>query len=223
MKTTHTPQAIHDFLLTKQHAQPDSIHDLAEGHVAQASSFINGQGDKLVLRIAPRDDDFLHDKYAFEAFGTQLPIPRVREIGRFDDTSYFCISDFVEGIPSDKLKQAEINAMQPEILCSYAALFNVDVSSTTGYGSLDINTGNGKFATWRERLEDELNGLSSDKFRTQAKNINLDVSLVDKLMAQAKENLQFAPETRGLIHGDLGFDNMLVQDGKVVAFIDCGA
>ncbi|MEI6481690.1 MAG: phosphotransferase, partial [Candidatus Saccharibacteria bacterium] len=34
------------------------------------------------------------------------------------------------------------------------------------------------------------------------------------------KNLPFASETRRLLHGDLGFDNLIVNDGKVTAVID---
>lgn len=220
MKTTHTSETIREFLLANKQARPDSIHPLVEGHVSQAFSFENKYGEKLVLRIAPRADDFLHDKYAFEKFAGRLPIPQIREIGMFDDASYFSVSDFVEGVPSNTLKQEQIDAMQSEILRSYAALFTSDISHTSGYGPLEVVTGNGQFSTWRERIEDELNNLDPDEFRIQAKEINLDVTIVDKLLLQARNNLQFAPETRRLIHGDLGFDNMLIANGKVAALID---
>jgi hygromycin-B 4-O-kinase len=219
MKTAHSTEKIHEFL-AKQHAVHASIKQLAEGHIAQALYFENAQGDKLVLRIAPKDEDFLRDQYAFEKFGHMLPIPRVREIGAFDDSSFFCISDYVDGEPSNSIKQAVIDTTQDEILSIYAKLFTIDISGTSSYGPLDVTTGDGECTTWRQRLLGEVSHLDVDIFQTHAKNIGINKTLVDKLIHQVKDNLDAAPETRWLIHGDLGFDNMLIRDGKVTALLD---
>lgn len=220
MKTAHTTDKIHKFLTAKQYAAPGSIKQLTEGNVAQALYFENEQSDKLVLRIASKDEEFLRDQYAFEKFGQQLPIPRVREIGKFDDSSFFCISDYIEGTPSNSLKQAVIDDMEDEILGVYAKLYSIDVSTTSGYGPLDVVTGNGYSPSWRQRLLDDVSELDVDIFQAHAKNIGVDAALVDKLILQVKDNLDIAPETRWLIHGDPGFDNMLIHDGKVTALID---
>src|SRR5215217_1016667 len=127
VKTTYTLEAVEKFLKNKAGDKGKSVRNLVEGNISQAFSFKTEQNETLVLRIAPQANDFLCDRYAFEALGTRLPIPRVREIGNFDSTSYFCISDFVEGKPSNALGPAAINAIQPEILRTCGKVFTTDI------------------------------------------------------------------------------------------------
>jgi hygromycin-B 4-O-kinase len=220
MKTTHSIEQVRSFLDKVEGANPATLTALTEGHISQAFSFEDKQGARWVLRIGPDANDFYHDQYAYEHFGDILPVPYVREVGQFDESSYFCISQYVDGVTSNTLEQITVDAMQAKILDTYATLFNIDTSATKGYGRLDVRTGNGTFASWRERLLDSLEDLHPDSFRKSAQNINLDVVIVDKLLAQAETHLPFAPESRNLLHGDLGFDNMIIKDGKVASLID---
>jgi len=218
VKTTYTLEAVEKFLKNKAGDKGKSVRNLVEGNISQAFSFKTEQNETLVLRIAPQANDFLCDRYAFEALGTRLPIPRVREIGNFDSTSYFCISDFVEGKPSNALGPAAINAIQPEILRTCGKVFTTDISATSGYGPVEITSGNGKFATWQESIQSELD--YSKPFHLHASNINLDAALVDALVEQVRVNSPFASEQRYLLHKDFGFDNILIHEEKVVAVID---
>ncbi len=220
MKTTHDLEKIHLFLIAEKNARPDSVHPLVEGQVAQAFAFTSDDGTKKVLRIAMTDTDFLCDEYAFNTFGSKLPIPQVYEIGKFDTTSFFCISAFVPGSPTNVLEQADIDRMQPAILNTYATLFTIDVSSSGGFGPLDVVTGNGRFSVWNAWLAEELDDFNPARFRDSASNIGLDSDIADKFMEHTKKRLRFVPEIRGLIHGDLGFDNLIVRQDKPVALID---
>lgn len=73
MKTSYTPEDVRQFLQTTEHANPDSIEQLAEGHISQALGFETVDGSKLVLRIAPHKNDFLADEYAGNTFGQHGP------------------------------------------------------------------------------------------------------------------------------------------------------
>ncbi|OLC28469.1 MAG: hypothetical protein AUH91_01715 [Verrucomicrobia bacterium 13_1_40CM_4_54_4] len=220
MKTTHSTEEIRHFLQTSKGADPSSIKSLQEGHSNQALYFENHTGDKLVLRIALGEDDFLHDKYAHEKLHGRLPVPKVWEIGMFGGDSFYCISEYIDGVPSDTIKQAEIDTMQPKILNAYAAIFTIDISGSSGYGPIDLKTDNGEFGSWHEKLACELKRFDAESVRSHATNIGLDLTLADKFIAQATANLPFASERRRLVHGDLGFDNMLICNGEVAAFID---
>src|SRR5437667_177889 len=162
MKTTHSTEEIRHFLQTSKGADPSSIKSLQEGHSNQALYFENRTGDKLVLRIALGEDDFLHDKYVHEKLHDRLPVPKVLEIGMFGGDSFYCISEYIDGVPSDTIKQAEIDTMQPKILNAYAAIFTIDISGSSGYGPIDLKTDNGEFGSWHEKLACELKRLDAE-------------------------------------------------------------
>lgn len=220
MKTTYTPEDVQQFLETTEHANPDSIAQLSEGHISQALAFETVDGTKQVLRISAIDEDFRADEYAFKHFGDSLPIPAVREIGNFGDGAYYCISDYVPGTTSNKLSQEDMQAALDAQNDVFARIFSTDVSATQGYGGIDLTTGNAKHDSWKAVLTSELEDMDVDKLRQQAQNIGLDPTLVDKFVAQFNANLPYASEVRHLLHGDMGFDNLIVDEGKVTAVID---
>lgn len=220
MKTTHTPDEVRNFLETTEHAKPGSIEQLSEGHISQAIAFESVDGDKQVLRISAKDEDFLADQYASQKFGGAVPIPRVIEIGTFGDSSHYCISEFVEGTTTNKLSADEMRASLDIQNDVFAKIFQVDVSSTSGYGHVDIATGNAAHDSWKSALSSEVEEMGLEALRENAKNIGLDPALVDRFMEQFQANLDHASEVRRLLHGDLGFDNLIVDGKNVNAVID---
>lgn len=220
MKTTHTPDEVRDFLETAEYANPESIEQLSEGHISQAIAFETVDGEKLVLRISAKDEDFLADQYASQKFGSDVPIPRVTEIGAFGDDSHYCISEFVEGTTTNKLSADEMRASLDIQNDVFAKIFKTDVSSTSGYGNIDIATGNATHESWKSAMSHEVEEMGLDALRENARNIELDPALVDGFLEQFHTNLVHASEDRRLLHGDLGFDNMIVSGDKVTAVID---
>ncbi len=220
MKTNYSSEDVQHFLQTTEHAIPDSIEQLAEGNISQALAFETTYGDRRVLRLSSKKDDFLADQYAYEHFGNNLLVPRLVEIGTFRNDAYYCISERVEGVISDELDEQEMLSALPAIHDVFARIFTTDISSTSGYGHPDFQTGNAKYATWKEALVGRLDDMNPDKLKQNANNIKLDSSLVDEFIAQYNSNLSYASEVRRLTHGDLGFNNLLVKGTEVTAVID---
>lgn len=222
MKTTYSLEDVQQFLETTEHAKPESIEQLSEGHIAQALTFETVDGNKQVLRISAKDEDFLADQYAYQHFRDSVPIPRILDIGKFGDGAFFCISNFVEGTTTNKFSPDEMEATLDGQNDTFACIFNADISYSSGYGHIDVKTGNAAHKSWKEFLINDIDEMDAEGLRKRAKNIGLEPALVDKFLAQYQKNLPFASETRRLLHGDLGFDNMLMKDNKVVAVIDWG-
>ena len=220
MKTTYSPLEIQQFLSSNENADLSSIEQLDEGHVSQALAFETNDGKKLVFRVAPKDTDFKADQYAQEHFGDQLPIPLILEIGEFGTGAFYCISERAPGIISDDLTNEEMAKALTSIQDSYGKLFHSDIGSTSGYGPLDVTTGDAPYPTWTDFLQKGIEETDSGDIKRSAANIGLDPDIVDKFLDQFHTNLPYASETRRLVHGDLGFDNLLVEDGEVTAIID---
>jgi len=220
MKTEYTPEDVRQFLQATEHADPDSIEQLAEGHISQAFGFETLDGDKFVLRIAAHQNDFQADKYAGDTFGKSLFVPKVTEIGTFGNNAFYCISERADGLPSNTLSQAEINAALPDIHDVFARIFQTDISTTRGYGEIDTKTRNAESTSWRTNLSGAIEGISVESYKESARYVGIDPALIDSFIEQFHRNLPYASEVRRLFHGDLGFDNLLIDNSKVSAVID---
>lgn len=220
MKTTYSQENIRTFLASREDARPTSIVRLTEGHTSQVFGFETNAGKKLVLRVSAHEADFAADEYAANVFGRSLMVPDVVEIGRYDGKSFYCISEMANGQTTNLLTAAELAKALPVIRQSLADIFMFDVSSTQGYGSIDVKTGNARHGSWHAALSDKIESTGDEAFRANAVKLGLRAELVEAFFAQFRHNLTYASETRRLLHGDPAFDNMLVDGDKVTAVID---
>ena len=220
MKTTFSLREIEKFLSLRTGILSGSLTQLTEGHSSQVVGFATTDNKRLVIRIRDDEQDLLADKYAFEHFSGNLPIPKVLEVGRFDYNAYFCISQFVEGNTVISLERNSFNEILPNIHDIFAATFHTDITSTQGYGDINVITGSGQQPTYKEFLKTELKQLDVEKLRVDATTIGLSDKLVDKLVAQFEDNLPYVSEVRRLTHGDPGGDNLIVNKGLVTGVID---
>jgi aminoglycoside phosphotransferase (APT) family kinase protein len=221
MKTTYSTKDVGD-LLNKIQANTDviTIAAMAEGHSSQVFWFQMNDGDNYVFRIRASKKDLVADQYAYNHFSDTLPIPSFMQIGQFDDFSYYCITEYVRGDMLNTLNRVEFQRYLPVVRHALAKTFQVDISKTFGYGDVNFNTGNAQNSTWKESLENELLELDIGSLRQSAKNINLPHDMVDRFVKQFNDNLPYVSETRRLLHGDPGGDNVLVSNGEVVALLD---
>lgn len=221
MKTTYSAEEVALFLAREYPvAATSSLQPMAEGHSSQVFSFKTITCDALVMRIRSSEKDLLADRYAYANFSSTLPVPMFKQIGRFDDTTYYCITELIQGRMLNSLSEDEFNQYLPVVQQSLADTFYMDISTTSGYGNVNSETGNGSDISWKKSLENELGKLDIDSLKQNAKNINLPDGLVDRFVDQFRTNLPYVSEVRRLLHGDPGWDNMLVSEGRVVAVID---
>jgi hygromycin-B 4-O-kinase len=226
MKTSNQKPAfshdvVREYTAEAQGAIAESVTQLSEGHNSQAFSFETNEGKKLVLRIGKYEQDFVMDRYAHDHFNKDaLPIPAVLDIGPFRDGTFYCVSEFVEGTPSDQLNAKKFADALSSIHNAFATLFNQDISGTHGYGRIDSATGNAEGADWQQMLSNEIEGIDLDELKASADSIQLDPTIIDRFVRQFHQNIGFSKPVRRLVHGDLGSDNLLIKDNKVVALID---
>jgi len=220
MKTNYTHQDMQRFLEKRMDIMPDCIESLVEGETSQVVSFVRSDGQKLVLRIRGRQKDLLADKYAYEQFGGSVPIPEFLEVGRFASDAYYCITVFTDGVTAKSLLPEELADVLPIIQNVLAKIYTMDVTSTLGYGYIDIETANAPDSSWKSSLIHERDLLGLDELRHHAQNIGLLDTTIDRLNGQFETNLPYVSEIRRLLHGDPGHDNLLILEGKINAVID---
>ncbi len=220
MKTAYSITEVEHFL-SRTHSGfvSDSVKQLVEGHTSQVFSFETSAG-LYVIRIRDNKKDFEADIFAFQNFSEQLPIPEVFGTGTFDDVSFYAIAPYIDGDTLNTESSDAFTETLPNVKETIAKTFQSDISAFTGYGNPYFNTGNAVATTWKNALLNELEALGGAKLSFHATNIGLPEDSVAKLINQFKNNLPYVSEYRRLLHGDPGGDNMIINNGKVVALLD---
>jgi hygromycin-B 4-O-kinase len=216
------PEQLQHFLSTRFKWARDPRH-LADGWWSQAFSFSSDEGE-LVIRISRNDADFRKDLFASQHFSNpHIPVPVCKEIGRFDDSFYYCLSAFCEGRTSDslfeELSPAAQQALAPAVLAPLEHIHRLDTSGLTGWGITDT-TGKGGWNSWPDFLAAVHNHKHPVTWQQLARNTWLDGRLFERLLERMRSLFPFLPEKKMVLHGDYGFDNLLIKDGRVTAVLD---
>lgn len=198
---------------------PESFRRLTEGHFSQVFSYETSSGEKRVLRLGRKLYSFEADKFAHDHYDSpKIPVPRVFQIGEVEPGLFFCISELIEGTPSDQLPPEEFTKAQESIENCYAAIFKTDVTGTNGWGRLDVLTGDGRKTSYQEELRQDREHIAGLRAKCAAHNIN--PALVDEFAQNLEDNLPGIQVVRRLTHSDLGSDNVIIKDSKVSGIID---
>ncbi len=150
-----------------------------------------------------------------------LPIPAVLEIGE-GPGGFFVVSERAYGDFLDALDGEGMHTVLPRLLDSLQAAWQIDLSSTTGYGGWDSD-GSAPHASWRDALLD----ITRPRERLLGWRESLVASPTgagpfDTAAAVLPTLVEQCPEARHVIHNDLLHRNVLVQGGEISAMFDWG-
>lgn len=199
---------IKDFLSQQMHTEITALRKLSSGMFSQAYSFIADKKE-YVLRLNKHEKDFKKDVYAYQNFGSKLLIPKILKYGKYDDELYYAIMLKCKGITHDKIKNPE--NILPEIVQTIETMRAIDVTNHQGFGLLNEN-GQGRYDSWREAITSFYN----HKFpKIETKRF-----IDDVILGKIFNLLEFIPKTKYLVHGDFGFDNLVIDDGKITGVLD---
>lgn len=202
-------------------APVEDVRTLRPGEICTVFAYTLARA-RYVIRFSPWASGFAHDRLAHERFASAgIPIPRIIEIGRFRDLA-FAIAPYVPGRTIQRLSPAEQAALAPALVAMVDGIHQLDVSATTGYGEMD-GDGLGRFASWAAYLEaiaeedpTDFYGRWSHLYDTSF----LERPLCEQLLARMSALLPALPPVRVLVHGDAGFDNVLVDGERISAVLD---
>jgi hygromycin-B 4-O-kinase len=199
-----------------------SVHPLRGENVATAFRVRSGGGDLVVRLVQGIPDAFAADQaIAGLLAGSTIPVPQLLMTAERAGWQY-AVSAFAPGEMADRLGAAAAERLAPELLRVMAAIHGVDVSRTTGFGAIGPD-GNGGQAGWREAIVhvfDERQTGYWHGWRSQLAYSRLDWHLFDRADTALRSLLEHCPERRWLVHGDFGFSNVLVEDGRITAVLD---
>ena len=209
----------------------EAVEDLTTirpGHFAQVYGFRVGSIEYVIRAVtSTKATSFTKEQFIFTQLLSKqvpipIPIPQHVHIGQ-TDTFHFAISYRIPGVPLDTLSQADYDQVLPELIRLLDAIHQTDVSDYAGYGSFADN-GFAACSSWHTYLAEIKNEESEELFYGKWHRLfdetYLDRGLFYRLYQQMADHLPFCSEERYLLHGDYGFDNVLVKGGAVSGILD---
>jgi len=109
-------------------------------------------GDNFVIRLSHTAENFYRDKIASQWSSSDLPIPQIISIDRYQGQNY-AISPFFDGEAFEMLSVSDLEQTIPGFLSMMTALQSVNLNSVEGYGTISPE-GKGAFRSWAEALLD---------------------------------------------------------------------
>ncbi|SIQ77384.1 hygromycin-B 4-O-kinase [Mucilaginibacter lappiensis] len=215
--------SLHVFL-RKQFTGISDVKHIADGWWSQVFSFKTDEGSR-VIRISKHLTDFRKDIFAYTHFNSaQIPVPEIIAAGKYDTQFFYCVSKYVDGIPSDQIIDAQ--GSKPDLLltqtivCQLSAIHRLNTGNLKGWGYTNEN-GDGIFGSWQEYLLAIHNGKYTIAWQELAKTTWLNGELFARLTERMRTYFPYLPKEKHVLHGDYGYDNLLLTaDHKIAAVID---
>jgi hygromycin-B 4-O-kinase len=173
--------------------------------------------DKMLSSNFPKEA-YLWHKLAL----TSIPMPPVLQVGRLGELHY-AISPTMPGKTVSQFTPLELGHLFPQIAETLAAIHQVDVSDTEGYGVFD-DQGRGMNSSWRAFLEmiaqEELEQDYYGKWHHLFEETFLERSVFEQIYHQMLRLLDVCPEERSLVHGSFNLASLLALPGKLTAVLN---
>lgn len=206
------------FLFDNYSKKVSAVEFVAKGMFSSAYIFLDGNEEKII-RLNVDKKDFLKDKYAEKFSCNTFKVPRVLEIGEFNDKYFYAISERCIGETFDKLTLDKKRHLTPKVTNALLAIHNTDITSCSGYGDVDVRF-NGVFYTWKQSILNKENHKIPYKWMQIFEREFFEVELFDRYKYEMEKLLHYIPEVRYLVHGDFGFDNLIIDGDKIAGVID---
>ncbi len=209
------------FLRTHLGRPVEDVQGLRGGEICTAFAY-SLAGERYVIRFSAAASGFVHDRYAYERFALAgIPIPRIYEIGRFGGQT-FAISRYVPSGTIQHLPAERQETSAPALVEMLDRIHQIDVSALTGYGEVN-DLGEGRYPSWDAYLRAIADENPDDFFGRWSRLYDesfLERSLCEQVLARMIALLPFCPPEHSLVHGDFGFDNVIVDGERITAVLD---
>jgi len=187
---------IESFLHTHFKQTVSDVAPLGKGEWSQAFSFRNLDND-YVIRFGLYSDDFKKDQIAAAYTASDLPIPKVVEIGQALGRS-FAISERAFGNMLDGLDEPQMVQIVPAVFQMLDAIRMTNVNSTSGYGNWNTEK-IAPYSTWQEYLLDAWNDPVTSRtygWRASLQNSPMGEAPFNKAFNVLKSLVEKCPEER---------------------------
>jgi len=217
-----TTEQVTTFLTEHLGPAINEVTPIEGGSWSQAFCYMYA-GREHVIRFGTHEDDYLKDELAASFASDHLPIPHITEVGEALD-GYFAISDRVPGRMLDGLNQQEMQKIVPAVLNLLDGLRDADITILQGYGRWN-GKGIAPYESWAgyigdagtDKPDSKIHGWKTDMAASPIGMIGF-----NKALDELQKLVRFCPEDAYLIHSDLLYKNVLVQDDRIQGVIDWG-
>ncbi len=210
---------VREFLQNNFDNQVSAVQHIGTGWWSHAYAFTVGQ-QSFIVRVSIFEEDFQKDAFAYRRFSSPtLPIPKVIQIGRFDDTRYFAITERCAGRIIAAMDEADIYSIIPELFDIAGEIHRIDVSPFSGWGLTDVY-GNGRFESWHQYLLSLYDQKFTFDLHDLARSTFFELDVYETYLEQMKQLLPYCPSEKYLVHGDYGFDNVVSDGPKITGVLD---
>lgn len=218
IKTKVRQEDVLSFLRQKFSGDVAGLVPLKGGELSQAFRF-RSEADTYIARVNWRVSGFEKDRFAFQSFPAEkLLIPRTLLLGEMPSGLFISITEDKPGKHLDQLSSEDLTALMPQLIAVLDAIHETDLTAQQGYGFWNKD-GRGAQSSWRTHLLSEKKRYRYDYEQTFKKDHEI-WPFFETAEARIEELMPSCPEIRQLVHGDFGYDNTLVAEGRVTGVID---
>lgn len=220
VKTRVNQDEVAIFLKKKFDDEVSNIEFISGGELSQAFSFV-AKNENLVIRFGTNTNGYEKDKYASEHFGSEkIPIPKIKEIGQFDEKYSYAISEKADGQTLNKLNDEEYAEIFPELFNILTAIHNITIPHTNGFGYWAPD-GTVEKPTWKEYILNVNQYVKSSENKPSLFEASfLEKDFWEEVYSKMQSLLSFSPEEKYLVHGDYGSDNVTANKGVITGVLD---
>ena len=212
---TRMEEYVKTFLRTRFNAHADNVVFIGEGWFSQAFAF-DIEDQKLIVRLNEYEDDFLKDRFAKTHFPA-VPIPKVIQIGRFDEKRFFAITERCAG---EALKESGSSiTVTPSLFKTLDTLRQLDTAPYPHWGLTDAR-GSGRFGSWGDYLLSLHNQKFEYDWRTLIRNSFIERDLFQTYYDEMRRLVAYCPPEKYIVHGDYGFINIIADGDDVTGVLD---
>lgn len=205
-KPTFEAAALDD-ILARHFPQHSSLRQLEEGEESRTFAFDCPEG-AFVLRANADARGFHKDRLAFELLNSErIPVPEVLVLEDLGDGTHVCVSRRLAGVTLQALPAGGAYGYGPALAGLLNALANVDAEKL-------------------DRLANETDGGTWPDFVTAIADYDWShcpgehAGLIERMIGSVLRRAARLSQDRGVVHGDFGSNNVLVEDGRVTGLID---
>jgi len=202
-------------ILENRMANVSGFAPIAEGEESQAFRFWS-EGKTYIVRVNEAMEGFQKDAFAHRRFARHnLPIPEVFHIGPIGD-GFYCISENLPGVTLQDLHPEELPPLLGPVARTLDAIAESDLDGISGFGPFNAQ-GVGSYESWRHFLT----GIASPRhYHWNPVDRFVDIRHVHQLLELLQRLSVYCPETRHLLHGDFGSNNVLTNGSEITGVID---
>ena len=181
------------------------------------------EGEEYVIRFAANREDFAKDQAISKYASKKLHVPEVTEIGEAL-RGYYAVSKRHHGVFLDELDGDQMRKTLPSLLKTLDEVREVNLTGTTGYGWWEAK-GAGNCAAWQNFLTSGFDDKPDERthgWRKKLESSSTGTGPFDRIRLALESLAVDMPDERHLIHNDLLYRNVLVEDNKISVVIDWG-